>query len=149
MSSLLKKIESDFITAYKAKEQDRVSVLRMLKTSLKNKQVELQRDPDEAEVLDLVAKQVKQRQESIDQFKQAGRDELAEKEAIEMAILKDYLPEPLSAEEVERVVDETIANLNAEGMKDMGKVMGAITAAYKGRIDGKALSALVRSKLNS
>ncbi|GAB6176556.1 GatB/YqeY domain-containing protein [Desulfobaculum senezii] len=149
MSSLIKRIESDFIAAYKAKDTDRVSVLRMLKTAVKNKQVELQREPEEGEVLDLVTKQVKQRQESVDQYTQAGRTELAEQEAREMAILKDYLPEPLTEEEVAAIVDETIAKTGAAGMQDMGKVMGAITAAYKGRIDGKALSALVRSKLNS
>ncbi|NJB66883.1 hypothetical protein GGQ74_000523 [Desulfobaculum xiamenense] len=149
MSSLIKKIESDFVTAYKAKDQDRVSVLRMLKTSLKNKQVELMREPTDDEALDLVAKQVKQRQESIDQFTSAGRTELADKEAAEMAILKEYLPEPLSTEEIERVIAETITELGAQGMKDMGRVMGAITAAYKGRIDGKELSSIVRARLSA
>ncbi|WP_462327393.1 GatB/YqeY domain-containing protein, partial [Desulfobaculum sp.] len=122
MSSLIKRIESDFIAAYKAKDTDRVSVLRMLKTAVKNKQVELQREPEEGEVLDLVTKQVKQRQESVDQFTQAGRTELAEQEAREMAILKDYLPEPLTEEEVAAIVDETIAKTGAAGMQDMGKV---------------------------
>ncbi|SKA71072.1 GatB/YqeY domain-containing protein [Desulfobaculum bizertense] len=147
--SLLKKIGSDYIAAYKAKDKDRVSVLRMLKSELKNKQVETGNEPSDAEVLDLITKQVKQRKESIEQYSNAGREELAEQEAAEMALLKEYLPEALTQEELEKAIDDTIAELGAEGMKDMGRVMGQITAAYKGRIDGKVASSLVRAKLNA
>lgn len=147
MDTLLKKIEKDYIAAYKAKLEVEVLVLRALKTAAKNQQVELQRELSDDEVLDIVGKQLKQRKESIDQFQKAGRDELAAKEQAELEILQRYMPEPLSEEELEALVDTTIADLGAEGMQDMGKVMGAITSAYKGRVDGKALSGLVRSKL--
>ena len=147
MGTLLKKIEADFLVAYKAKSEVEVGVLRMLKTAVKNRQVELGAEPDDAEVLDLVAKQLKQRKESIDQFSKAGRDDLASKEEAEVEFLARYMPEPLTAEETEALVDATIAELGAEGMKDMGRVMGAITASHKGRVDGKALSVLVRTKL--
>lgn len=147
MGTLLKKIEADFIAAYKAKQKVEVGVMRMLKTALKNQQVELGREPKDDEVLDIVGKQLKQRKESIDQFTKAGREDLAAKEQAEVEFLARYMPEPLTAEETEALVDSTIAELGAEGMKDMGRVMGAITSAYKGRVDGKALSALVRNKL--
>lgn len=147
MGTLLKKIEADFIAAYKAKQEVEVGVLRMLKTAIKNLQVELGREPEDDEVLDVVGKQLKQRKESIDQFSKAGRDDLAAKEEAEIEFLARYMPDPLSAEETEALVDSTIAELGAEGMKDMGRVMGAITSAYKGRVDGKALSTLVRTKL--
>lgn len=149
MGNLRQQIESDFIAAYKAKDEVRVTVLRMLKTAIKNRQVELKGEPGDDEVLDLVARQLKQRKESIDQFRAAGRDDLAVKEEAEEVILREYMPEPLSAEEVEALVDATIAELGAEGMKDMGRVMGVITSAHKGRVDGKALSTLVRSKLGA
>jgi len=147
MESLRQQIESDFITAYKAKDEVRVQVLRMLKTAIKNRQVELRAEPSDGDVLDQISRQLKQRRESIEQFRAAGREDLAVKEEAEEVILKEYMPEPLTSAEVAALVDATIAELGAEGMKDMGRVMGAITNAYKGRVDGKELSALVRSKL--
>lgn len=147
MENLLKTIEKDYITAYKAKQEVEVLVLRALKTAVKNQQVELQRELSDDEIMDIIGKQLKQRKESIDQFNKAGRDELAAKEESEMVVLQKYMPEPLSAEEVEALVESTIADLGAAGMQDMGKVMGAITSAYKGRVDGKMLSGLVRAKL--
>ncbi|WP_461209387.1 GatB/YqeY domain-containing protein [Desulfocurvus sp. DL9XJH121] len=147
MGTLLKTIESDFITAYKAGREVEVGVLRMLKTAVKNRQVELGAEPDDAEVLDLVGKQLKQRRESIEQFRAANREDLASKEEAEVEFLARYMPEPLTPEETEALVKATIAELSAEGMKDMGRVMGAINATHKGRVDGKALAALVRSKL--
>ncbi len=149
MSALQSRIEGDFIAAYKAKREIEVSVLRMLKTALKNLAVELRREPEDGEVLETVLRQVKQRKESIEQFRAAGREDLAAREEAELAVLGGYLPEPLTAEQTEALVDATIAELGAAGMKDMGRVMGAITAAYKGRVDGKALSALVRAKLGA
>lgn len=149
MSTLLSRIEKDYIAAYKAKRETDVAVLRMLKTALKNLQVELGREPDDDEVLDAVMRQVKQRKESVAQFREAGRDELADREEAEIEVLAGYMPEPLTPEETEALVESTIADLGAEGIKDMGRVMGAITAGYKGRVDGKAVSALVRSKLGS
>jgi len=149
MSNLLKKIDGDYITAYKAKREIEVAVLRMLKAALKNMQIELRRDPDDGEVLEAVMRQVKQRKESIEQFRAAAREELATREEAELEILVTYLPEPLTPEETEALVDATIADIGAAGMKDMGRVMGSITAAYKGRVDGKALSSLVRAKLGA
>jgi uncharacterized protein YqeY len=147
--SLSARIEKDYVTAFKAKKTDEVAVLRMLKAAVKNKQVDLRRELTDGEILDVVAKQVKQRQESIDQFRAAGRSDLAEIEERELLILRAYLPTALSAEELESAVVSTIQTFGASGMKDMGKVMNAILGEHAGRVDGKELSALVRAKLSS
>lgn len=147
--SLSERIEKDYVTAFKAKKTDEVAVLRMLKAAVKNKQVELRRELADNEILDVVSKQVKQRQESIDQFRAAGRIDLAEIEEREHLILRAYLPTALSPVELEAAVVSTIQTLGASGMKDMGKVMNAILGEHAGRVDGKELSALVRAKLSS
>ena len=147
--SLSERLEKDYVTAFKAKKTDEVAVLRMLKAAVKNKQVELRRELTDNEILDVVAKQVKQRQESIDQFRAAGRIDLAEIEEREHLILRTYLPTALSAAELEAAVASTIQTLGASGMKDMGKVMNAILGEHAGCVDGKELSALVRAKLSS
>ena len=147
--SLSERIEKDYVTAFKAKKTDEVAVLRMLKAAVKNKQVDLRRELTDSEILDVLAKQVKQRQESIDQFRAAGRIDLAEIEEREHLILRTYLPTALSSIELEEAVALTIQTLGASGMKDMGKVMNAILGEHAGRVDGKELSALVRAKLSS
>lgn len=149
MPALLKKIETDYISAYKARREIEVAVLRMLKTALKNMQVDLGREPEDTEVLDAVMRQVKQRKESIAQFRAAGRADLADREQAELEVLDTYLPTPLTPEETAALVDSVVADLGAAGMQDMGRVMGAITASHKGRVDGKALAALVRARLGA
>jgi len=147
--TLQEKIEKDFLAAYKAKEEVRVAVLRMLKTAVKNRQVELLRPLTDEEVLEVIARQVKQRQESVDQFRQAGRVEMADREQAEMDQLKAYLPEQLSAGEVAAAVDAAIAETKAASVKEMGKVMQLVMARFKGRIDGKAAGELVKARLSS
>ena len=133
--------------AYKAKQTVKVAVLRQLKTAIKNRQIELGRPVEDGEALDIVAKQAKQRKESLDQFRAAGRDDLADNEAAELVELEAYLPSQLGPEELERAIDAAIAEVGAAGMQDMGRVMQALLDANKGRVDGKAASALVRSRL--
>ena len=145
--SITDQIEQEFVTAYKAKDAERVAVLRLLKTAIKNRQVELLRPLTEAEVLEVVGRQAKQRRESIEQFSAAGRMDLADKEERELTILKDYLPQALSPEELEAAVVKAIAETGASTPKDMGKVMKAVMEAHKGRVDGGTVQALVRSKL--
>jgi len=147
--SLESHIESEFVAAYKAKDDVRVMVLRLLKTAAKNRRVAVGRPLTDDDYLELLAREVKQRQESIDQFQAAGRQDLVDKEAAELAVLKGYLPEPLDADELAALVDGTVAALGAAGMKDMGRVMQAILKDNKGRVDGKALSDLVRARLAS
>ncbi len=147
--NLGEKIESDYIAAYKGKNAIQLSVLRLLKTAAKNLQVELRRPPDEGELMDLVIKQCKQRQDSIEQFTAAGRLDLADKESAEMAVLRAYLPEPLEGEALKEAAESAIAELNAASPKDMGRVIQHLMAAYKGRVDGKAVSAVVKECLSS
>jgi uncharacterized protein YqeY len=146
--SIAKQIEQDFVTAYKAKEQLRVAVLRMLKTAIKNRHVELMRELTDDEILDVIIKQIKQRQEAEEQFRAANRAELADKESAEADILRSYLPVQLSREELAALVDKIVNDLSASGMKDMGRVMKAIMDSHKGRVDGKAVSELVKARLS-
>lgn len=146
--NLIEQIDKDYISAYKAKDDVKKAVLRHLKTAIKNRMVDGGGDITDDDVLDLVAKQIKQRKDSIDQYKSAGRPELAEKEAVEILALSGYMPPELSPEELEAAIEKVIAELGASSIKDMGKVMQAITAAHKGQFDGKVLSGLVRSRLS-
>ena len=149
-TTLFEQIEKDYILAYKAKDSVRLTVLRLLKTAVKNRLVDLRRPGGslaDEEMLDLIIKEGKQRQDSIDQFTAAGRTDLADKEAAELVILKEYLPQPLSAEELAALIDATVAEVGATSPKDMGKVISAIMAGHKGRVDGKALSEAVKKRL--
>ncbi len=146
---LTERIEKDFILAYKKKESEKVAVLRMIKAALKNKQVELKKDLSDAEVLDVLIKEVKQRQESIRQFSQAGRHDLSLKEQNELEIIKSYLPSPLTTGEMRQIAAEVITELDVSDAKGMGLVMKAIAQRYPGRTDGRELSAIVREMLST
>ena len=143
------RLEKDYIRAYKAKESVTVAALRMLKAAIKNREVEVRRDLDDAEVQDVISKQVKQRRESIEQYEAAGRAELAQGEAAELAILEAYMPAALTEAELADAVDAAVARVGAASMKDMGAVMQALAAAHKGRYDGRAASELVKQRLSN
>lgn len=147
--SFVERIEKDFVAAYKNKSEILVAVLRMLKAAIKNRQVELKRPLDDGEVLDMVLKQIKQRQESIDLFAKAGRNDLAAKELQEMELLRAYQPQSLTSEELVALVDITIADQGAATIKDMGQVIQAIMNSHKGQVDGRAVSELARTRLSS
>ena len=122
----------------------RLGTLRLLKTAAKNLQVELMRPLTDADYMDVLLKQAKQRQDSIEQYAAANRSDLAEQEAAELAVLREYLPQPLTEEELLDVVEKTVKPLLGEGMKAMGKAIQAIMAEYRGRVDGKAVSDAVK-----
>lgn len=145
--SLASKLEQDYLIAYKAKDNVRVGVLRLLKTALKNFQVEHLHPPTDDDVLDIITRQCKQREDSITQFTDAGRKELADKEAAERDILVAYMPPRLEGEELTAAIAQAIAEVNASSVKDMGRVMQAVMAANKGRVDGKVASEAVKSAL--
>jgi len=147
--TIAEQVEKDFLEAYKAREQVRLGTLRLLKTAAKNKQVELMRPLDDDEYLAVIMHQLKQRQDSIEQFTAAGRTDLADKEAAEAEVLRAYMPAQLSEEELAEVVEKTVAPLLEGGMKNMGKAISAIMAEYKGRVDGKAVSAAVKARLQA
>lgn len=144
------KIESDFKTALKDKDQLAVSTLRMLKSALHNKEIEKKGEQlTPQEVVKVVSKQIKQREESIAQFKQGGRDELAEKESKEMELLKRYLPQQLSEKEVSQAVAKIIQQLGAKDRSELGKVMKAAMSELGGTADGKLVSSIVSAQLGS
>ena len=147
---LAERIEHDFVTAYKSKQTVKVAVLRMLKTAMTNRLKDLG-GLEDTDVLDIIAKQVKQRKESIEQYDAAKRPDLADIERAELAELEAYLPKALTPDELSAAIDAIISGIRSETgaatMKDMGRVMQALTAAHKGRYDGRAASELVRAKL--
>jgi len=145
------KIISDIKEAMKAKEQDKLRVLRSLKAKLMEKEIS-ERKGGEAKLSDdqaveVLMKAAKQRKESIEQFEDGGRDDLAENEKKELKIIEAYLPEMMSEEEVREVVKEKIEQLGASGMQDMGKVMGPLMGQIKGKADGSVVSKVVKEEL--
>ena len=151
--SLKDRISEDIKTAMKSKDKVRLETVRSIKKVLLEKEVSLrpqgQESLTESQEIEILAQQAKQRRESIEQYRQAGRDDLAEKEAQELAIIETYLPGQLSDEEIAAVVDEVIALVGATSAKDMGKVMGPVMQQLKGRAEGQKIQALVKAKLNS
>jgi uncharacterized protein len=140
---------ADIVTAMKAKDQNRLTALRMLKTALTNKSIEKGRPLDAAEELQVVSMLVKQRKDSIEQFTKGGRQDLADKEQAEIGILTTYLPASASDEEVAAAVAAAIAETGATSAKDMGKVMKATMAALAGKtVDGKKVSEAVKARLS-
>lgn len=149
--TLTERIDKDYLAAYKAKDQLKVDVLRLLKTAAKNLLVERRRPGgvlDDGEMLEVIIRQGKQRQDSIEQYRAARREDLAQREAAELAVLQAYLPQALDPEELDAIITETIAATGASSLRDMGSVMNAIMARYKGRVDGKTLSSAVRQRLS-
>jgi len=148
--TLTQRIDSEIKTAMKAREQTTLAALRMLKTAITNRGVEKGRDLEDEEVLQVVASLVKQRRDSIEQFTKAGRTELADREAAEIAVLERYLPPAADAAEVDAAVAAAIAETGAGSMKDMGKVMKAVMPKLAGKtVDGRAVNEAVRRALGA
>jgi hypothetical protein len=149
--TLSQRIDSDLKEAMRAKDATRLSVLRMLKSALKYGAIAkpgAEAELSDAEAAQVIRKQVKQRQDSIESFEKGGRTELAEKEREELSILNAYLPQAMSADDVAKVVGETIAEIGATSKSQMGAVMKALQAKVTGRVDGKTLSAEVQKQLS-
>jgi uncharacterized protein YqeY len=147
--TLAEKIQSDIVVAMKAKDDFRLSVLRMVKAAIQLKEVEKIRKLDDAESIQLLQTILKQRKESIDQFTKGNRPELAEKEKKEALIIGEYLPAGASAEEMNAAIDKGIAETGANSIKQMGAVVKAAKTTLEGKtVDGKALSDLVRDRLS-
>ncbi len=143
MGALTEKVRADMTAAMKAQEKERLSTIRMLQSALKNEQINAGHELSDEEAMTVIRKAVKQRQDSIEQYTNAGRTELADKERSEMELLKTYLPAELSDEELEAGLREIIASTGAQSKKDLGKVMKEATARYRGRADGKKIQELV------
>lgn len=147
--SLYDRLTEDLKLAMKSRDQLRMDVIRMIKAAVLNKEVELKRDLDDAEMSRVMTTLVKQRRESVEQFEKAQRQELAAKERQEIKIIESYLPKPLSPEELETLVTSVIADTGSLSMKEMGAVMKAVMARLEGQtVDGKRISELVKHKLS-
>jgi len=146
--SLQDRIQADIADAMRGKEMLKLSVLRMMKAAVKNKEVEKMKTLDEAEVLAVFNSLVKQRKDSIDQFRKGGREELAQKEEAEIKVIEQYLPASASDDDIRQAIEEAIQETGATSMKDMGKVMKATQMRLAGKtVDGARVSQMVKGKL--
>jgi hypothetical protein len=142
------RINEDLKTAMKNKDAGRLSTLRMMKTALKNREIDKMAALTDDEAIKTLQSLVKQRRDSIEQYQQAGRTELADKEAAEIKIIEEYMPAALDEAAITRVVEETIAETGASSMKEMGAVMKAVMAKLAGQtVNGKAVNQIVKAKL--
>ena len=146
--SLYDRLSEDLTRAMKDRDQLRMDVIRMMKAALLNKELELKKDLDDAEMSRVMTTLVKQRREAVEQYQKANRADLAGKELKEIDIIQGYLPQALSQDDIVRLVESTILETGAKGPKDMGTVMKAVMARLTGQaVDGKLISELVRAKL--
>ena len=145
--SLKLRIEEDMRNALRAGDKPRLGVIRMALAAIMQREIDDRKTLDEPESMAVIEKLVKQRRESIVQFEQAGRDELAAKERAEIEVLATYLPEQLGDDEIDAVIDAAIAGTGASSMRDMGKVMAEIKRTAQGRADMSAVSARVKARL--
>jgi len=146
-SPLLDALLADIKTAMKAQAPDTLSALRMLNAQIKDATVNAGKDPTDEAIATIVAKAIKQRQDSVDQFKAAGRDDLADKENREIELFRKYQPQQLSQAEIEVLVRKAVADTGAAGKKDLGKVMQALMPLVKGKSDGKLVNQIVMAQL--
>ena len=146
--TLKEKVDQEMIRALKTKDKTRLSALRMLKSGLHNREIDLKRELGEAEFLQLVASMVKQRKDSIEQFEKGGRTDLVEKEKAELKVIEEFLPSQLSEADLDSAITEAIREVGATGIRDMGKVMKVLMPKLTGRADGKAVGEKVKARLS-
>ena len=147
--TIKEQIMADMKAAMKAHDASRLGAIRLLMAAIKQKEVDERIQCGDAEIISIIAKLVKQRHDSIEQYTAANRQDLADKEQAEINVLSTYLPKPLTEEEIQAIIDEAIATLGASGMAAMGKVMGAVKPKLTGRADMGRVSALIKQKLTA
>ncbi|MFH1458404.1 MAG: GatB/YqeY domain-containing protein [Candidatus Omnitrophota bacterium] len=146
---LEEKLMNDYKEAMKAKDTLRASALNFLRAQILNVAIAKKKKKlDDEEVLAVIKKQAKERQDSIEQFQKGGRVDLADKESRELEILKAYLPPALPQDQIQKIIDEVVSDIGAQGLKDMGRVMKEVNAKCAGKADGKTVSELVRERLS-
>jgi len=145
--SLGERLNDDMKQAMKSQDKFKLSVIRMVRAAIKNIEIDQRKTLDDNEVLDVLAREIKQRRDSLHEFEKAGRGDLADSVKAELVILTDYMPQQLSEEEVKAIVLQTIQEVGASSKADMGKVMGALMPKVKGRADGKLINQLVQQSL--
>lgn len=147
--SLKARIQEDVKQSMRAHEREQLAALRLVTAAIKQKEVDERIELNDEQVLAVLDKMVKQRRESLEQFQQAGRDDLAAKEQFELDLIQTYLPEPLSEDQLAELIRSTIAELGASSIRDMGAVMNALRGQVQGRADMKAVSQAVKTQLAS
>ncbi|CAM4309561.1 GatB/YqeY domain-containing protein [Paenibacillus alkaliterrae] len=145
--NLSERLTDDMKQAMKIQDKFKLSVIRMMRASVKNLEIDLKRPLDDNEVLDILSREIKQRKDSLQEFKKAGRDDLVADLVVEIEIISRYLPEQLTEEEIQEIVTQTIHELGASSKADMGKVMSALLPKTKGRADGKLVNQFVQQLL--
>lgn len=145
--SLKERIQQDVKDAMRAKDKPRLGTIRLITAAIKQREVDERIELDDTQVLVVLDKMCKQRRESITQFEQAGRDDLAAQEKAELALIQQYLPEQLTEAEINELIDAAMEQTGASSMKDMGKVMGQLKPKLQGRADMGAVSALIKARL--
>jgi hypothetical protein len=145
--SLIERLNEDMKQAMKSQDKFRLSVIRMVRSSIKNAEIERQHPLDDQEVLDILQREVKQRKDSLQDFEKAGRQDLVDQVNEEIRILQEYMPQQMSEEEIIALVQQTIQETGASSKADMGKVMGALMPKVKGRADGKLVNRIVQQYL--
>ena len=145
--TLITEIEAQLTEAMRERDDERRDALRLILSSLRGAEKELQRDLHEDEELQVLQRERKKRVEAAEAYRTAGRDEQAEKEEAELEVLEEFMPEPLAEDELEEIVDDVIAEVGATSMRDIGRVMADVMPQVAGRADGSAVSQLVREKL--
>ncbi|HON59417.1 MAG TPA: GatB/YqeY domain-containing protein [Smithella sp.] len=148
MMDINTKLQEEMIAAAKSKDKIRLSVIRLMKTALHNKEISLMRPLQEAEVLQVIASMIKQRRDSIEQFAKGGRTDLVEKEEAELKILQEFMPAQMSEEDLDRLIQEAIREAGAVSVKDMGKVMKILMPKIAGQADGKVVGEKVKAFLS-
>jgi uncharacterized protein YqeY len=146
--TLKKKMDQEMILAAKARDKIRLSALRMLKSGLHNREIDLKRELSEAEFLQLLSAMVKQRKESIEQFDKGGRTDLVEKEEAELKVIQEFMPTQMSEAEVDAIIADAIRETGAAGVRDMGKVMKVLMPKVIGKADGKTVGEKVKLRLS-
>lgn len=146
--SILDQLTQDMKEAMKAKESERLSTIRLMRNELKNASINQGKELDKDDEIAVLSSAAKRRRESIQAYTDAGRDDLAEKEQRELEIIQSYLPQPLSSQELDSIVENAISESGAESVRDLGKVMPLVMKQVKGRADGKQVNQLVRDKLS-
>lgn len=145
--NLSERLNDDMKQAMKSQDKFKLTTIRMMRSSVKNMEIELKRPLDDNEVLDILSREIKIRKDSLQEFKKAGRDDLVTGLAAEIEIISQYLPEQLTEEEIQAIVRQTIQELGASSKADMGKVMSALMPKTKGRADGKLVNQYVQQML--
>jgi hypothetical protein len=147
-AELFNKLQEEMKAAMKNGDKDKLSTIRMLISEIKKVQIDSKKELSDEEIISILQKYIKQRKEAYTQYEQAGRKDLAEKELKEIEIVQQFLPPPLSEEELIKIVEETIREVGASSIKDMGKVVKAVIDKVKGRAEGSLISKIVKEKLS-